>query len=524
MSWRRDPSWREEPEDVTSRTQWRLCDETSSARQQRPAEDYFDDDARLAWTAPDVVHPAEVPAWRLMEESLGPELARPARTCFTEALSTPWEEASLDSFERLAARTDAPLCGQSTAAAARRALEADYRRSFARDVVDEANEETTLTLTQVTETLDAALYTFTKSYQAKEQREKEAQAAVEKQRTDERLQIEKEVREAHSLMVLDGAVALEDVESARVDRPCCSRCCSCDGARSCPCFCFGHSTETEQQPLSEPDERPPEHDSKSLADATQIVTHELDLALAMMQKRLGKPFVGYEGVELVAKPPDAKPTDPVAATVETEDEKEKRIEEEKRKKQVEEFERRTRDAELRAAAIVAERAREFDDLGTPRTDDDWLAAADQVVADDRARDLDLATDEAIDRHLLARDAAAYADAGAPLRPPFDDTPRPIPRFQPSDLLLPDEIAFLNKGRLSRPPTLQPSRSHDNPAARPPTDPLAMAQTRLDHNRHRRRLLEAKGILDHTLDAREALAQARSLRQALSGELNSGASS
>ena len=64
------------------------------------------------------------------------------------------------------------------------------------------------TLSQISETLDAALYTFTKSYQAKEAAEKAAQEEIEKQRGLERAEIEKEIRAKHSLELMEAAIAL----------------------------------------------------------------------------------------------------------------------------------------------------------------------------------------------------------------------------------------------------------------------------------------------------------------------------
>lgn len=368
-------------------------------------EDPDRDERRLAWSLPPAQ--TEVPAWRLMRDSLRrrppAEATWPDRTPadtswgWREADDSQWpapeDDAPLDAFEAAAARLDAPLDRSGTNY---ESIIDMARRRLAESVADEANcevpfqERPEMTLSRVAETLDAALYTFTKSYQAKEQREKEAQDAIDKERADDRKALEKEVREAHTLRLIEAAAAFEDIADAKVGL-CCGDDCDSRYAKY-PHFC---DEPKAADPFATQEDfvatEPPHENLPSLSDASQSVQTELDLTLAMMQKRLGagqndKPFVGHDKTDLVVlvpKPPDAKPTDVMKIIEETPEAKEQREREEKRAAADKEFERRTEDAELRASRYMAEQAAAFGELGSPATD----------------VDLHFATDEAIDRHL-----------------------------------------------------------------------------------------------------------------------------
>ena len=186
------------------------------------------------------------------------------------------------------------------------------------------------TLSQISETLDAALYTFTKSYQAKEAAEKAAQEEIEKQRGLERAEIEKEIRAKHSLELMEAAIALGECDMKVEGRE--------EGGRRLP------GTYKRHAPVSwmarsrclPPEERLPQrrrlplparaarespvpaprryagHEppstraarrqrpTGSLNDVSQGIGAELDLALGLMQKRLG-------AEQMVAKDGDVKP-------------------------------------------------------------------------------------------------------------------------------------------------------------------------------------------------------------------------
>lgn len=532
LPWRRQDSWQEhaqEEGDLTSRrTHWQLSDGIAEV-----------EDDHHAWTLPEVQHPAEVPAWVRMEEPLRDDGTQSHEWPFVEptfqaasfgvSQSIPFDSGPLDEFEFAASRVGAPLRGgktcESLASSICRKLAVDYREAC--DKLDESEnvKVDVFSLRQVTESLDAALYTFIKAYQAKEQREKDLQEEAEKIRAEERRQLEKQVREEHSIRMIEAAAAVADVASEvpvskTVGWCCCKECCTCEKSQqqACPCFCYGSSDrlvvsaaapEVVEQAIVSP-AGVNQNQASSLTDATQNLQHQLDLALAMMQKRLGgdKPFISFNSIEFVPKPPDAQPNDPVVVHADSEEEKAKRAQEEKRAKEVDDFERKTRDAELRAATAIAERAREFDQLGTPLTDGSM----------DFHNEYDISTNEAIDRILSdnTRDAGSRK---------FSTT---VGHANPQGdlILLPDEEAFLGRPSLAQTqPCAGPSDSYllNNSTntfhrSNPISDRIIDAQTRLNHNRQCRRIAQAKGILDRSLDARECLDRARALRVAVSGEL------
>lgn len=449
----------------------------------------LDDDADYDWMSPDAQHPAEIPAWRLMEKSL---MMADEHVIREQAVSAP-----LDRFEVAASKIGAPLNKDCQFRGYRNYRASSVLQRAFEDYAEEDEEEecdsryNLSSLRQVTETLDAALYTFTKSYEAKELREKEAQEVADKRRADDRKVLEREVREAHSLQLIDAAVALEDLSDAEaaLKGGCCGQCCACDerdNGQSCPCFCFGTCLEEEtpvvpQQSFEE--SACDQTGTTSLAVASQNVQNELDLALAMMQKRLGgnKPFVGHDGTEFVPKGADTKPADPIVL-VETAEDKAKR---DLRQQRAEEFDRKTRDAGLRALGETGEEC-----------DDPFGCSSAQLQED--------INDEAIDRILAATDEEEEAcrdyccqRLGAP-----ETQSRHYPAHGDSHRCL---------------RTIGPSL-HSNDNFRVESDYLADARARLDQNRQRRRLVESAGVIGRTLDARECLAKARTLREAVSSEL------
>lgn len=268
----------------------------------------------------------------------------------------------------------------------------------------------TPTLSQITENLDAALYAFTKTYQAKEAREKSEQGRIDKAREEERAQLEREVRAEHSLRLLESATAFEEIEAKAV------RCCADCGCHPCDCGGeYGHSS-FEELPLrssrfaaapAAPRFRgvPPEC---SLADCSRGVQAELDLALGLMQKRLGcAVMVASDGPTKAADPVEADPG------VETEAERDARENKEKREKNDAIFERKLDEAEKRVTRRQ-EAAGAPDDLGSECSACEFFpcGAPEFVDAERRGPDYDLETDEAIDRFLAVRDDLAYGpDAG-----------------------------------------------------------------------------------------------------------------
>jgi hypothetical protein len=283
------------------------------------------------------------------------------------------------------------------------------------------------TLSQISETLDAALYTFTKSYQAKEAAEKAAQEEIEKQRGLERAEIEKEIRAKHSLELMEAAIALGEcdmkVEGERREDdaylgPIRDMRRSLDGEEplpparraatlndsvfhyppaqpaKVPFLPLGAMQDTSLPP---PVPRVEQRPTGSLNDVSQGIGAELDLALGLMQKRLG-------AEQMVAKDgdvkPDAKPKvmeDPESKGELDEDEKKRLM-----RKEIEEFEKRVDDAEK---AATARREAQVDDLGSDCSSEPRDEPGDLGLGGARAHRFE--TEESIDRFLAA----------GPARPP-----------------------------------------------------------------------------------------------------------
>ena len=283
------------------------------------------------------------------------------------------------------------------------------------------------TLSQISETLDAALYTFTKSYQAKEAAEKAAQEEIEKQRGLERAEIEKEIRAKHSLELMEAAIALGEcdakIEGERREDdaylgPIRDMRRSLDGEeplpparraatlndsvfhyppsqpQKVPFLPLGAMQDTSLPP---PVPRVEQRPTGSLNDVSQGIGAELDLALGLMQKRLG-------AEQMVAKDgdvkPDAKPKvmeDPESKGELDEDEKKRLM-----RKEIEEFEKRVDDAEK---AATARREAQVDDLGSDCSSEPRDEPGDLGLGGARAHRFE--TEESIDRFLAA----------GPARPP-----------------------------------------------------------------------------------------------------------
>ncbi|KAJ1448377.1 hypothetical protein M885DRAFT_539339 [Pelagophyceae sp. CCMP2097] len=164
------------------------------------------------------------------------------------------------------------------------------------------------TAAQVAENLDAALYCFAQSYRAKEAREKEAEDLIAKERAEQRLQVEREVREEHALRLIDAEEAFLAIEDLRTT-------CDCTGRRTCRACAPQYDQagpSYDQARLEEPRQRKigdygrdygdynaqPSPQGACLRDVSRNITCELDLTLALMQKRLG-----LEPGAFVAPPP-----------------------------------------------------------------------------------------------------------------------------------------------------------------------------------------------------------------------------
>jgi hypothetical protein len=301
------------------------------------------------------------------------------------------------------------------------------------------------TLSQISETLDAALYTFTKSYQAKEAAEKAAQEEIEKQRGLERAEIEKEIRAKHSLELMEAAIALGEcdmkVEGERREDdaylgPIRDMRRSLDGEEplpparraatlndsvfhyppaqpaKVPFLPLGAMQDTSLPP---PVPRVEQRPTGSLNDVSQGIGAELDLALGLMQKRLG-------AEQMVAKDgdvkPDAKPKvmeDPESKGELDEDEKKRLM-----RKEIEEFEKRVDDAEK---AATARREAQVDDLGSDCSSEPRDEPGDLGLGGARAHRFE--TEESIDRFLAAGPARPPRIVDVAARPRSVERPQPL---------------------------------------------------------------------------------------------------
>mmetsp|Transcript_6664 Transcript_6664/g.18692 ORF Transcript_6664/g.18692 Transcript_6664/m.18692 type:complete len:658 (-) Transcript_6664:23-1996(-) len=301
------------------------------------------------------------------------------------------------------------------------------------------------TLSQISETLDAALYTFTKSYQAKEAAEKAAQEEIEKQRGLERAEIEKEIRAKHSLELMEAAIALGEcdskIEGERRDDdaylgPIRDMRRSLDGEeplpparraatlndsvfhyppsqpQKVPFLPLGAMGDTSLPP---PVPRVEQRPTGSLNDVSQGIGAELDLALGLMQKRLG-------AEQMVAKDgdvkPDAKPKvmeDPESKGELDEDEKKRLM-----RKEIEEFEKRVDDAEK---AATARREQQVDDLGSDCSSEPRDEPGDLGLGGARAHRFE--TEESIDRFLAAGPARPPRIVDVAARPRSVERPQPL---------------------------------------------------------------------------------------------------
>jgi hypothetical protein len=300
------------------------------------------------------------------------------------------------------------------------------------------------TLSQISETLDAALYTFTKSYQAKEAAEKAAQEEIEKQRGLERAEIEKEIRAKHSLELMEAAIALGEcdmkIEGERKDDdaylgPIRDMRRSLDGEEPLPparraatlndaVFHYPPAQPAKvpflplgaMQDTSLPPPVPQRHEpTGSLNDVSQGIGAELDLALGLMQKRLG-------AEQMVAKDgdikPDAKPKvmeDPESKGELDEDEKKRLM-----RKEIEEFEKRVDDAEK---AATARREQQVDDLGSDCSSEPRDEPGDLGLGGARAHRFE--TEESIDRFLAAGPARPPRIVDVAARPRSVERPQPL---------------------------------------------------------------------------------------------------
>ena len=315
-------------------------------------------------------------------------------------------------------------------------------------------------------------------------------------------------------------------------------------------------------PCAPPPAPEPEY---TLADASHNVQAELDLALGLMQKRLGcKVMVGKDEA---TKPGD----DPDVTGLETEEEKEAREKKEAREASDKEFERRMDEAEARATTRLDLFGGD-DDLGSDCAYEPHPATLCPELADAERRGADyrLATDEAIDRFL--EEPAARLTYDDMLEEPCAVGPREryvevyddgcdcdgcdcghddAPPLRTSRAFVSaghgaaavsavaDARARASHHHFSASASLHNVRSSrvdrlsrtapgelgdfayvpDEPFAYAPDEPGRPrgARDRLGDGRARLRGLEDSGALDATLDNRERLARVKTLRKAVRGE-------
>ena len=423
------------------------------------------------------------------------------------------------------------------------------------------------TLSQISETLDAALYTFTKSYQAKEAAEQAAQDAIEKQRGLERAEIEKEIRAKHSLELMEAAIALGECDAQleggrREDDaylgPIRDMRRSLDGEEPLPparraatlndaVFHYPpaqHQHQHQHQPqLFHNDVRLPMHqqqrllDSRlppapgpresrptcSLAETSQGIGAELDLALGLMQKRLG-------AVTIVAADGETKPDDRPAILEDPEFRGNKPDEAEKKRlmaQEISEFEKRVDEAEkestLRREALV-------DDLGSDCSSEPRDEPGDLSLGGARAHRFE--TEEAIDRFLAAGPARPPRVVDVAGRPPRSvERSRSVerPRSLVGSFERYDGGALPSRERGYRRSSRSPPPGGYRRAPRTPQSPFADLANLYDaaRDRHERvsykrrddRLDEASvRATEADLTAAERLARVRTLRETVRNDL------
>ena len=206
----------------------------------------------------------------------------------------------LDDFERAASRTRLrtmdPLLQstrdrlitsrrqqRSSSGLRRRNESYDDTRRLSGDDDDDFEEQTMPELFQIVERLDAAMYTFTRSYQAKAQLEKEAQDRLDKEKAEEYRLMEMDVRNAHTIKMIDMATAYEDAAMKASDVDDKSRKTNWLDApgqqysTSLPSQLLSGGGNNVGQPSADP----------GILDLSTEVGRNLDVTLALMQKRLG---------------------------------------------------------------------------------------------------------------------------------------------------------------------------------------------------------------------------------------------